>query len=200
MLNLSKGGVLDLSKGDTGLQSVSLGLSWDGIRGLFGSNSVDLDASAATYDKNGNLRDICSFNKLRLGDYINHMGDDRTGSNSQGLSDNETIQVFLDRVPNDIETVVFTLNAYCGTSFHKIPNARIRIYEGTIPPARYDDGMALFEIGSDSSFKGKKSMIMGKVHRRNGKWFFVASGVTTPGREFRQTAQTAGEMLRQGIL
>lgn len=204
MINLRKGGVLNLRKGDQGLSSVSLGLSWDGIvkKGLWKTTTqaVDLDASAVTYDSFGNVIDICYFGKLKLGDYVKHMGDDRTGSDSRGDQDNETIQVFLDRVPDDVETIVFTLNAYCGTSFHLIPNARIRLYEGTTPPAIYDDSLGRFEIGSDSSFKNQKSMIMGKVSRRNGKWNFVASGAVTPGSKFQDTARAASTMLKQGTL
>lgn len=214
VINLRKNGVINLKKEDgSSLNFVSLGLSWDSIPGapgkktLFNRNpspgrpqAVDLDASAVTFDSQGNQKNLCSWQKLRLGDYIIHSGDDRSGSDSRGIQDNETIGVDLSKVPLDVETVVFTVNAYDNTSFHLIPNVRVRVYEGTDPPITNDGALGLFNVSSDESYRNQKSMIMGKVSRRNGSWNFTALGNIVSGHEFTATAAAAGRMLKSGAI
>ncbi|TKG95194.1 TerD family protein [Puteibacter caeruleilacunae] len=209
-INLVKGQKIDLRKGGSGkkLSNVCVGLNWGAIEKYveekeggflgFGGNvvrkrkliDVDLDASCVLLDANNNLLDTVYYGQLKskLGG-VSHSGDDLTGDldGDDGL-DNEIISVNLDRVPANVEQIVFFLNSYKKQDFADIPFATIRIYEGT--PGRVDTVYANFDVANGAEFAGKISMIMGKFYRRNGEWKFSAIGDPTTDRDLKETVRT----------
>jgi tellurium resistance protein TerZ len=194
-ISLQKGQRISLEKGGQGIEKLCVGVNWGAIekKGFFGSKNhvaVDLDASAGLFSANKERVDIVYFGqkKSKCGAVI-HSGDDLVGDTGgdDGL-DNEVISVDLAKVPNEVEQIVFVLNSFRGQDFADIPFASIRIYEGT--PGRVDNVVATFDIANDATFKGKVSMIMGKLYRHGGAWKFTSIGDSTNDKKLEQTLQT----------
>lgn len=120
---------------------------------------------------------------------LRHSGDDMTGDmdGDDGL-DNEIISVDLERVDPNVEQIFFFLNNVGREDFFQIPFAKIRMYEGT--PSRVDEVYANFDIVSDTSYSGRRSLIMGKLYRKNGEWKFNAIGDATTDPNFAGTIYT----------
>ena len=117
---------------------------------------------------------------------LKHSGDDLTGDmdGDDGL-DNEIISVNLSKINPDANAIYFFLNNVGPEDFYQIPFAKIRMYEGT--PKKVNSVFANFDIVSDSAYSGKRSLIMGKLYKRNGEWKFSAIGDTTDDPNFAAT-------------
>lgn len=186
MINLSKGGRINLSKDEDGnsLDKIFFGTNWGMIKGAFGltKTAVDLDSSVILLDTQGNKVDIVYYgHKDSPG--VHHYGDDLTGdADGDDGMDNETIEITLSKLRPDVEYVFFVLNSYRHQKFDKIPYIGIRIY--TSPNNRpkkivTDPVTILAEYNLKdmaSEFAGKESIILGEAYRRNGEWKFKAIG------------------------
>ncbi len=197
-ISLQKGQRISLEKEGKGIEKLCVGVNWGAIekKSLFGRKSqeaVDLDASAALFGENKQFLDIVYFGQLasKCGS-IRHSGDDRVGDTGgdDGL-DNEVISVDLSQVPAAVHQIAFVLNSFRGQDFADIPFASIRIYEGT--PSRVDNIVATFDIANDATFKGKVSMVMGKLYRHGAAWKFTTFGDATSDSRLEQTLQTVAD-------
>ena len=184
-ISLAKGQKISLNKesGQT-LSKVTMGLGWDAVKkrgklgGLFGGGggSIDLDASCVLFGDDGNVIDIVWFRQLKSKDgSIVHTGDNLTGD---GDGDDEQIIVDLSKVPENVKSLVFTVNSFTGQSFNAVENAYCRIVnsENQKEIARY----------SLSSQGAHTAQIMAKVYRHNGEWKMHAVGETANGRTIQQ--------------
>lgn len=217
-INLQKGQKIDLRKtSGEALTNFCVGVNWGAIEttkpGLFGFGNkkviedVDLDLSCVMLDQNGELVDWIyspeynawlSKNKFPLGKLtsndggLKHSGDDKQGDvgGDDGL-DNEIITVDLKRVPSNVEKIFFFLNIYLAEGqnfdFAQIPFAKIRMYEGT--STRVNNVFSNYDIVTDSSYRGKGAIILGKLYRKSGEWKFDAIGDPTNDTLFIQTIQ-----------
>ncbi len=197
-ISLQKGQRISLDKEAKGIEKLCVGVNWGAIekKSLFGRKSqeaVDLDATAALFSENKQLLDVVYFGQLgsKCGS-IRHSGDDRVGDTGgdDGL-DNEVISVDLSRVPTTVQQIVFLLNSFRGQDFGVIPFASIRIYEGT--PTQVKTIIATFDIANDATFKGKVSMVMGKLYRHGAEWKFTTFGDATADTKLEQTLQTVAD-------
>lgn len=221
-INLSKGQKIDLKKKSSSgvtstLTKFCVGVNWGAIevnkKSFWGGNkkvkkAVDLDLSCIMV-----FKDKKRFDHIYSPDYdpqwlanvglppgkllsvdraLQHSGDDRTGDmdGDDGL-DNEIISVDLSKVNSDIDQIYFFINNATNEDFYQIPFAKIRMYEGTA--TRVDNIYATFDVVSEPEYRGKKSMIMGKLYRRNGEWKFNAIGDATEDQHF---AQTMGRIIK----
>jgi tellurium resistance protein TerZ len=139
--------------------------------------NVDLDLSCIMVDTNKKLCDhIYSplykpeflqkfglpIGKLDSNDHaLHHSGDDleEDKGNDDGL-DNEIITVSLNNVGKE--------------DFSQIPYAKIRIYEGT--PTKVANVFASYNVFAESQYSGKRTLIMGKLYKKNGDWKFNTIG------------------------
>jgi len=161
-LSLQKGGNLSLTKEAPGLSKILVGLGWD-PRATDGAE-FDLDASAFLLGANGKVRsdaDFIFYNQLKSSDgSIEHTGDNRTG---EGEGDDELLKVDLDRVPADVEKIVFTVTIHDADArkqnFGQVANAFIRIVN---------------EQSEDASTE--TAMIFAELYRNSGEWKFRAIG------------------------
>jgi tellurium resistance protein TerZ len=181
-ITLSKGQTVSLKKNDGGtLTHVRMGLGWDAMKkkGLFGgrkSQSIDLDASAVLYDANRNVVDQVWFQQLRSKDgSLQHSGDNLTGD---GEGDDESITVYLDRVPDNVATVVFLVNSFTGQDFSQIENAFCRLVDET-----NGQEIARYELTGSGSHTAQ---VMAKVSRDGGGWSMTAIGAIANGKTFRE--------------
>lgn len=180
-ISLSKGQGISLNKTAPGLTSVAMGLGWDVAKkkGFFGGakdgDPVDLDASCLMFDAAGNLIDTVWFGQLRSKDgSILHTGDNRTGA---GDGDDEVINVRLNEVPANIQTLVFTVNSFTGQNFSTIENAFCRIVN-----MANNAELARFNLSNAGSHTAQ---VMSKLFRKDGGWEFAAIGTTGSGRTFQ---------------
>ena len=97
--NLKKDDAINLP---TDFHHMTLGLGWD--------TKLDLDASIILLDKDGVLVDQVFFNKLVAKDgSIVHSGDNRDGD---GSGDDERIQIYLDKISPQVDSVWPVVNVY----------------------------------------------------------------------------------------
>lgn len=180
-VSLQKGQKISLSKDNAGLSSVTVGLGWDEIkqkRGFFAKKerAVDCDASAFLI-RNGKLigkDDIVYFAHLKHNSgSVVHRGDNLTGA---GAGDDEQIMVDLDRVPYDVERIVFVVNIYRAVQrnqhFGMIKNAFIRIVDN-----RNNTEICRYNLTDD--YSGCMAMIFGEIYKHNSEWKFSAVGQGT---------------------
>ncbi|MFZ2170430.1 MAG: TerD family protein [Methylococcaceae bacterium] len=171
-ISLSKGGNVSLSKTDPNLKNIIVGLGWD-ARPTEGAD-FDLDASAFMVKADGNVRsdsDFIFYNQTKSScGSVEHTGDNRTGA---GDGDDEAVIVLLDKVPVDIQRVVFCVTIHDADmrkqNFGQVNHAYVRVVnkDSNNEVARYD-------LSEDASIE--TAMVFGEIYRHSGEWKFKAVG------------------------
>jgi len=171
-ISLNKGGNISLSKTDPSLKNVLVGLGWD-ARPTDGAD-FDLDASAFMVKEDGKVRsdsDFIFYNQVRSTcGSVEHTGDNRTGA---GDGDDESLIVLLDKVPADIQSVIFTVTIHDADvrkqNFGQVSGAFVRI-------VNKDSGQEVtrYDLSEDASIE--TAMIFGEIYRHSGEWKFRAVG------------------------
>lgn len=183
-INLQKGQKISLSKESGGtLSKVVMGLGWDAkksgsglLKGLFGgsagSSSIDLDASCVLFNEEKAVLDTVYFGQLKSRDgSIVHTGDNRTGD---GDGDDEQIIVDLDKIPEIVKSLVFTVSSYTGQTFDTVENAYCRIVDNS-----NNNEIARYTLTAQGSHTAQ---IMAKLYRHNGEWKMHAIGENGTGK------------------
>ncbi|EPY2272365.1 TerD family protein [Clostridium sporogenes] len=185
-INLKKGQRISLTKENSGLSKVMVGLGWDAVGqsgakgllgGLFGKggqSDIDCDASVIMLDENDRVKDkgnIIYFGNLKSKDgSVKHMGDNLTGD---GDGDDEQIMVDLTRVPSSIHKLVFIVNIYnCvkrNQHFGMIKNAFIRIVNMT-------GNKEILRFNLTDEYSNKTGLFVGEIYRHGSEWKFAAIG------------------------
>ena len=206
MIDLSKGGRVNLSKDDNGnkLSKIFFGANWGAIkRGGFlgfggGTESVDLDASVVLMDSNNRKLETVFFgHKVSTDGSIRHSGDDLVGdTDGDDGMDNETILVDLDRIDNHVQYIAFILNSYRHQEFDEIPYMGLRIYttadgKPVTRPNANPNILAKYNLDNDSkdpetTFKGREAIILGVAYHKDGEWRFKALGNTGTWSSIRE--------------
>lgn len=182
-ISLVKGQKISLTKDNEGLSRIAVGLGWDenkGLRGFFsGGHSIDCDATAFLLrnDKlsssSGTADEVSFRNDSAQNNCVEHSGDNLTGA---GDGDDETINVDLDKVPEDVNKIIFVVNIYQAESrkqdFGMIKNAFIRVYNR-------ENNQELCKFNLSDNYKGKTALICGEIYRHNEEWKFNAIGEGT---------------------
>lgn len=114
ILNLEKGDILDLTKVSASLEQVVCAAKWEINES--GKDTYDLDISAFMLDENGRIKKknalnrVVFFNQLaQVGIYLE--GDNLTGG-SEDDADDERIVVDLNKIPDDVQSIVFHVNIF----------------------------------------------------------------------------------------
>ena len=111
--------------------TVFVGLGWD----FTGKDNFDLDASITGFGEKFNVVQAIYYgNKKGLNDSVIHFGDNLTG---EGEGDDEVIQVFLSKVPQDVYYLAVAINSYSSNSLIKAQSAYIRVYTNNYNIGRY---------------------------------------------------------------
>jgi tellurium resistance protein TerD len=171
-ISLNKGGNVSLSKSDPGLRKISVGLGWD-VRATEGAD-FDLDASVFLTGETGKVRsdnDFIFYNNLRSSDgSVEHTGDNLTG---EGEGDDESIRIDLERVPQDIFKLVFSVTIHDADTrrqnFGQVASAFIRVVN-----SETNNEIVRYDLSEDASTE--TAMIFGEVYRNSGEWKFRAVG------------------------
>ncbi|ABK62581.1 MULTISPECIES: TerD family protein [Clostridium] len=180
-INLQKGQRISLTKEDSKLSRIMVGLGWDpveqsrgGILGLlFGSSApaIDCDASVIMLNENSKAEEIVYFGNLKdRSSSVMHMGDNLTG---EGDGDDEQILVELSKVPANISRLVFVVNIYnCvkrNQHFGMIRNAFIRILD-------LQNNKELLRFNLSDDYSNKTGIYAGEIYRHGNEWKFAAIG------------------------
>lgn len=211
-INLTKGQKIDLKKNDgASLTNFCVGVNWGAIEskgGFLGLSkkiqSIDLDLSCVLIDEQNKIADhlysplykeeiLRQFGlakgKLETSDKaMKHTGDDLAGDagGDDGL-DNEIITVDLSKINPAVTQIFFFLNNAGREDFSQIPYSKIRMYEGT--PSKVVSEFASYNVSAESQYANKRSIIMGKLYKRDGEWKFSAIGDPTEDTFLGQTIQ-----------
>ena len=119
---------------------------------------------------------------------LHHTGDDLEGDKGgDDELDNEIITVDLKRVNPRVSKIFFFLNNVGKEDFSQIPYAKIRMFEGS--PERVNSVFASYNVSAEPSFKGKRSLILAKLYKKNDEWKFDAIGDPTDDIFIGQTIQ-----------
>ncbi|MDA0848569.1 MAG: TerD family protein [Verrucomicrobia bacterium] len=183
--------VINLKKGQkvtVGFYDMTVGLGWDPNPGT--GYDFDLDVSAMMVDKNRRLPSADFFifyNNLcgnghdtdnctcEVGQYgVRHTGDDPTGGVSDH-GDDEAIKVDLNKVPADIEEIIFvvTINdakIRNNQNFGQVKNAYIRLVDN-------NTNQEVMKYELDEDFSIETGVEFGRLYKRNSEWKFDAIGV-----------------------
>lgn len=182
-INLKKGQKIDLRKSNPGLSTIRVGLGWDPIeqgggflKSLFGSGNTDIDCDASVFLLNEDSKpiDLVYFGNLRTkNDSIIHTGDNLTG---EGAGDDEVILVDLDKIPSQVNKLLFVVNIYdCvrrNQHFGMIKNTYIRMTD-----AKNNSEIARYNLSDD--YRGRTALLVGLIYRYEGTWKFSAIGEGT---------------------
>ncbi len=171
-ISLNKGGNLSLSKTDPTLKNILIGLGWD-ARPTSGAD-FDLDASAFMVKEDGKVRsdtDFIFYNQLKSTcGSVEHTGDNKTGA---GEGDDEALIILLDKVPTEIQRIVFTVTIHDAEArkqnFGQVSNAFIRVVNKDS-----NNEVARFDLSEDASIE--TAMVFGEIYKHGSEWKFKAVG------------------------
>lgn len=173
-LNLKKGMSLDLTK-KSNLKRVRVGLGWKAGNGV----AFDLDASAISLNKNGivnDSRDVVFYNQENPERGIQSLGDNKFGSVSNSVADDETILANLDEIPRNVEEVLFVVTIHEAVSrkqnFGMVKDAYIRIVDE-------DTEEEICRYNMTEDFSMQTACEIAKLSRTEKGWIFTALGKGT---------------------
>ncbi|MDU1910276.1 TerD family protein [Fusobacterium sp.] len=183
-ISLQKGQKISLTKDNSSLDKIILGLGWDqaseeksGFFSMLGKKAnIDCDATAMLL-QNGKMidkKDIVYFGNLKhYTNSVRHTGDNLTG---EGDGDDEQIIVELKKVPQNYDKIVIVVNIFKAKDrkqhFGMIKNAFIRLID-----TKTNKEMCRYNLTDD--YSGCTALIFGEVYRHNEEWKFNAIGQGT---------------------
>ncbi len=177
LLDLNKGMTLDLVKENGGnLHKVDVGLAWDpAVTG----KDVDLDLSAffLHHGRVQSLNDVLYYKASPAAacfQYAEYSGDSRDGSEADGDEPDEFIKVDLDKVPADIDRIVFLVTIYNAVNTNQtfgVVRSLVKIEDGL-----KGKNLATYRLNTDNSVD--TAFIIGELVRAGRGWSFkgIAEG------------------------
>lgn len=161
---------------DRPLSKIRVGVGWDPA--TFLRSEIDVDSSVIVMStKNLGFelkKDLVYFKHLKhpSGCVIHH-GDNLTGEDGLFEEDDENISVFLNKVPQDRDCLIFVLNIYdCvnrNQTFRRINNLYLRIYDP-------DSQKVMVEYKVTGNFNDHTALVIGAAYRKGSSWYFKAIG------------------------
>ena len=139
--------------------------------------NIDIDASAMLLHNDkfiSSSNDLVYYgNKHHHSGSINHSGDNLTG---EGDGDDEVINVNLNKIPTNVNKIVFVVNIYGCQSrrqhFGMVSNAYIRV----VDPITNKE-LCKFDLTDD--YSKHTAIYVAELYRHNNEWKFSAIGVGT---------------------
>lgn len=160
---------------DIGLSKISVGLGWNPNEGT--GFDFDLDASAFMINTNRIIPADEYFvfygNTDSPDGALHHTGDDPTGGNSAG-GDDETIEIDLSKVHDDIQEILFVVTIHDAAArkqnYGQVRSSYIRVVDDAT-----NQEIAKYEL--DEDFSIETGIEFGRLYKRGNKWKFEASGI-----------------------
>ena len=169
---LSKGQKVSLSKMNSALDMIEVGLGWDVATNT--AIPYDLDAEAFMLGADGKVLSddwFIFYNQPMSPDgSCKHMGDNKDGS---GVGDDEVIQLQLSRVNPQVAKIAFVVSInealQRGHNFGGVKNAYVRVVDKST-------NKELIKFNLTDFFADVTSMTVGELYLKNGEWRFNAVG------------------------
>ena len=169
---LSKGQKVSLSKMNSALDWIEVGLGWDVA--INTAIPYDLDAEAFMLGADGKVLSddwFIFYNQPMSPDgSCKHMGDNKDGS---GVGDDEVIQLQLSRVNPQVAKIAFVVSInealQRGHNFGGVQNAYVRVVDKST-------NKELIKFNLTDFFADVTSMTVGELYLKNGEWRFNAVG------------------------
>lgn len=159
--HLTKGGEWTVPMGMT---RVKFGLGWE--------STCDVDASCIALKRDGTLKTAVYYGARNFNNVIVHSGDNRTG---QGSGDDEVIDVQLAALPDDIESLFFTVNVFSqGYNFKDVEGEYCRLIDDSPGPNQGTE-MVRFKALDNGKYNGVVLLAMHRNPRFPSQ--FVCSAV-----------------------
>ena len=160
---------------DIGLSKISVGLGWNPNEGT--GFDFDLDASAFMINAHRIIPADEYFvfygNTDSPDGALHHTGDDPTGGNSVE-GDDETIEIDLSKVHDDIKEILFVVTIHEAAArkqnYGQVRNSYIRVVDDAT-----NQEIAKYEL--DEDFSIETGIEFGRLYKRDNKWKFEASGI-----------------------
>lgn len=173
MINLEKGGRINLAKNNPGLTKARVGLSWDKKQFDTGSD-FDMDASVFILAGGrlvSDLHFIFYNNPTSPEGGVHHTGDNRDGS---GDGDDEAVEIDLTKLPPNADEISFVVTIHDADArrqnFGQINNSAIRLYNA-------GNGSVIGQYQLVEEFSTETSVQFGSLNKNAaGEWSFVAVG------------------------
>ena len=172
VLNLTKGGVLDLVKVAPSLKRVILGCGWDVANN---GPTADLDLSAILVPKNARIsgenvtQHVVFYNNPSV-QGVRSTGDNRTGV---GEGDDEQIILKLNEVPSSIQRIVACVTIDQAVerrqTFGMVDNSYVRLVNKA-----NDQELARFNLKGD--YSTDTAIVFAELVRSGSDWAFHAIG------------------------
>lgn len=179
VINLTKGGRIDLTKAAPGVNKFAFALGWNPQK--FSGADFDLDATAFL-TKGGKCVGVADFvgymtpgfGDAGLKDYrgfASHSGDDKSGGKP---GDDETITIDTSRVDlNQCDEIQFNVTIYDAAArkqtFGQVDNAFIRVYDPST-------GNEICRYDLTEDYSSDTAVVVGKLYSKDGTWRFQAVG------------------------
>jgi tellurium resistance protein TerZ len=203
MISLAPLDRFDLSQLAHSPNRLKIGLGWQPdeqpqglLQRLLGQDSpVDLDAACLVMDKTNNLIDLVWYKNLRTrDDSIQHLGDSMTGddrgdlADQNGLVDQESMLVLLDKLAASVETLLFCVCSHGGHDFSSIKQAHFRMMD-----ARSGDELVRFDLSQHGKNTG---LILARLTRNADRgWSLQALGEPVDAQTPDQVIELAHQWL-----
>jgi tellurium resistance protein TerD len=172
MINLQKGGNINLTKSVPGVTKFKVELGWDANQ--YDGSAFDLDASAAILGDGGKIISENSFvffnNPSDPTGSVVSSGDNRTG---EGTGPDETVTIDLAKLPIAAKFVRFAITIYDAATrnqnFGQVHNAYVQVVnDGT------GEVVARYDLSEDFSIE--TCVVIGELYEHSGDWKFKAVG------------------------
>lgn len=172
MINLQKGGNINLTKASGGATKFRAELGWDANQ--YDGSAFDLDASAAILNDGGKILSDSSFvffnNPKDPTESVVSSGDNRTG---EGTGPDETITVDVSKLPIAAKFVRLAITIYDWETrkqnFGQVRNAYVKVVNDAT-----GEELARYDLSED--FSVETCVVIGEFYENNGDWKFKAVG------------------------
>ena len=170
-ITLEKNKPITLTKANPGIRKALVGLGWN-PRTTAGV-TFDLDASAFVLKNDGtamDLKDVVFYSNLtHASGAVQHKGDNRNG---QGDGDDEQILIDLDKVPANVDRIVFVVSIDDAVArqqrFGQVDGAYFRV-------VNEDTGAEVVKFDLREDADREHSILLGELFReQGGAWQVIA--------------------------
>ena len=168
-ISLEKGGSISLSKTDDGLKKVLFGAGWDLNEGAGANFDLDISAVLRTGSEIANPQHFVFYNNLKSPcESVALSGDNQTGD---GEGDDESISVDLEKIPNDIESILFAISIHeadeRNQNFGQVKNSFVHLQNQAT-------GKEIVSYNLAEEFSNETLIIVGEIVKKSGEWIFEA--------------------------
>ena len=166
-ISIMKGQKVDITKSNSGMNNLLVGLGWGAEK------EIELDASAFLLGQNGKTsrdEDLVFYGNPSGGkDSITYI--EKPAANYG--ADQRQYKINLRKIPAEIANMAFTITIYDGEvrrqTFAQVNGVYLRILNG-------DNGQELCRFDLGNSLSIENALVVGELYRHNSEWKFNAIG------------------------